>query len=188
MHYEYSLHVCVFMYTYTNIIVIIHEHVSKYVYNIHPYNRNHVCIFYILSTNIDWDFLFYITFCFQSSSQMSEDEQIMQAIALSLGQDVAAEEKAKQEEEAKKKEKEEKERKKEEEKRIMTPVSKEELDEFSDILLYGCLELSVAVNDSVAGIVDLLSAVGKRNEDEWREKALIQIKEKVHSYHAEFQK
>ena len=115
---------------------------------------------------------------------MSEDEQIMQAIALSLGQDVAADEKAKKEEEAKKKEKEEKELKKEQEKKIMTPVSKEELDEFSDLLLSGCLELSVSVNNSVAGIVDLLSAVGKRNEDEWREKALVQIKEKVHIYHA----
>ena len=117
---------------------------------------------------------------------MSEDEQIMQAIALSLGQDVAADEKAKKEEEAKKKEKEEKELKKEQEKKIMTPVSKEELDEFSDLLLYGCLELSVSVNNSVAGIVDLLSAVGKRNEDEWREKALVQIKEKVHIYHDKF--
>ena len=46
-------------------------------------------------------------------------------------------------------------------------------------LLSGCLELCVSVNDSVAGICDLISAVGKRNEDEWREKALVQIKEKV---------
>ena len=125
-----------------------------------------------------------IFFCFiQSNSQMSEDEQIMQAIALSLGQDVAADaaadEKAKEEEEAKKKEKEEKELKRQKERELMAPVSKEELDEFSDVLLAGCLELCVSVNDSVAGIIDLISAVGKRNEDEWREKALVQIKEKV---------
>ena len=114
---------------------------------------------------------------------MSEDEQIMQAIALSLGQDVSQEvsvdDKAKEEEEAKKREKEEKELQRQKERELMTPVSKEELDEFSDILLAGCLELCVSVNDSVVGICDLLSAVGKRNEDEWREKALVQIKEKV---------
>ena len=112
---------------------------------------------------------------------MTEDEQILQAIALSLGQDVNADEKAKEEEEKekKKKEKEEKERKRNIEREIMAPVSKEELDEFSDMLLAGCLELSVSICDSVPGIVDLLSAVGKRNPDEWREKALIQIKEKV---------
>ena len=115
----------------------------------------------------------------QSSGQLSEDEQIMQAIALSLGQDVNADQKAKEEEEAKKKEKEEKEHKRQKEREIMTPVSKAELDEFSDILLSGCLELCVSVSDSVAGICDLISAVGKRNKDEWREKALVQIKEKV---------
>ena len=115
----------------------------------------------------------------QSANQMSEDEQIMQAIALSLGQEVAADDKAKEEEEAKKREKEEKELKRQKERELMTPISKEELDEFSDILLAGCMELCTSVNDSVAGICDLISAVGKRNEDEWREKALVQIKEKV---------
>ena len=117
---------------------------------------------------------------------MSEDEQIMQAIALSLGQEVAVDDKAKEEEEAKKREKEEKELKRQKERELMTPVSKAELDEFSDILLAGCLELCVSVNDSVAGICDLISAVGKRNEDEWREKALVQIKEKVFQYKEEF--
>ena len=118
--------------------------------------------------------------CFtQSSTQLSEDEQILQAIALSLGQDTSAEDKAKEEEEKKKKEKEEKDRLRQIEREIMAPISKEELDEFSDVLLSGCLELSVSVHDSVAPIVDLISAVGIRNEDEWREKALIQIKEKV---------
>ena len=110
---------------------------------------------------------------------MSEDEQIMQAIALSLGQDVSADEKAKKEAEAKKKEKEEKERLKKIEMEIMAPITKEQLDEFSDILLTGCLELSVSVCNSVPAIVDLLSAVGKRNEDKWRNKALLLIKEKV---------
>ena len=110
---------------------------------------------------------------------MSEDEQIMQAIALSLGQDVSAEDKAKEEEEKKKKEKEEKDRQRQIEREIMTPVSKEELEEFSNVLLSGCLELSTTVNDTVAPIVDLISAVGMRNKDEWREKALVRIKEKV---------
>lgn len=110
---------------------------------------------------------------------MTEDEQIMQAIALSLGQEMSADDKAKEEEEKKKREKEEKEQQRKKEREIMTPVSKEELNEFSDILLDGCLELCVSVNDSVPPIVDLLSAVGKRNPDKWREKALIQIKEKV---------
>ena len=103
----------------------------------------------------------------------------MQAIALSLGQEMSADDKAKEEEEKKKREKEEKEQQRKKEREIMTPVSKEELNEFSDILLDGCLELCMSVNDSVPPIVDLLSAVGKRNPDNWREKALIQIKEKV---------
>ena len=103
----------------------------------------------------------------------------MQAIALSLGQNTSAEDKAKEEEEKKKKEKEEKDRLRKIEREIMAPVSKEELDEFSNVLLSGCLELSTSVNDTVAPIVDLISAVGLRNEDEWKEKALIRIKEKV---------
>ena len=85
---------------------------------------------------------------------MSEDEQIMQAIALSLGQDMAVDDKAK-EEEAKKKEEEERKLKVQKERELMTPVSKQELDEFADILLSGtctCSNIRTDVVGSVGGL------------------------------------
>ena len=76
----------------------------------------------------------------QTGPEVSEEEQIMQAIALSLGKNVSAEKKKeeekaareREEEERKRKEEEEQKRKEEEEKRRLTPLSRAELDEFSD--------------------------------------------------------
>ena len=100
---------------------------------------------------------------------MSEEEQIMRAIALSLGNTV------KKEEEGEKKE----EPKKEEEKDDLSPVNKALLDEFSDTLLPGCIELASSVSDSVYRVCDLLSALAKRNGREWRSRALERVRNKV---------
>ena len=95
----------------------------------------------------------------------------MQAIALSLGQDVVDEEKKREEERAKqkeeegrkKKEEEEKQRKVEEERRRLTPLDKADLDDFSNwyghhltsqldrralhgtLCIYSCMSLHVHV-------------------------------------------
>lgn len=76
---------------------------------------------------------------FQSTSEVSEEQQIMQAIALSLGDDVSSEAKEKkekaarekeEEDEKKKKELEEQRLKEEEEKRRLTPLNRQVMDDF----------------------------------------------------------
>lgn len=106
----------------------------------------------------------------QVDMEMSEEEQIMRAIALSLGNNMK-----KEEEEEEKKE----EPKKEEEKDQLSPVNKLHLDEFSDTLLPGCIELASSVSDSVYRVCDLLSALAKRNGKEWRSRALERVRNKV---------
>ncbi len=112
----------------------------------------------------------------------------MKAIALSLGQDSLT--KAKEEEYAKKKEEEEKARKlqeeKERERREMEPLDKSLLDEFSDSLLPGCLELASSISESVYRVCDLISALAKRNGEAWRKKSMILIHDKVQRFKKKF--
>ena len=76
----------------------------------------------------------------QATAEVSEEEQIMQAIALSLGENVTPEQKReeekaareKEEEEKKKREEEEVRRKEEEERRKLTPLDRAVLDDFSN--------------------------------------------------------
>lgn len=112
----------------------------------------------------------------------------MRAIALSLGQDAEAEPEPppdnKEQEAAKKKEEEEKKAKKEEEekekvRRSMEPLDKVLLDDFSDLLLPGCLRLAATVSESVYRVCDLISALAKRNGGDWRAKALEDVSEAV---------
>ena len=107
----------------------------------------------------------------QLDAGMSEEEQVMRAIALSLGQDVKKEEEEKKEETKKEEEKEPKD--------DLSQVNKELLDEFSDILLPGCIELASSVSDSVYRVCDLLSALAKRNGGEWRSRALERVRNQV---------
>ena len=107
----------------------------------------------------------------QLDAGMSEEEQIMRAIALSLGQDVKKEEEEKKEETKKEEEKEAKD--------DLSPVNKELLYEFSDVLLPGCIELASSVSDSVYRVCDLLSALAKRNGGEWRSRALERVRNQV---------
>lgn len=112
---------------------------------------------------------------------MSEEEQIVRAIALSLGQDISSQ--AKEKEEAKKKEEEENVRKLAEEKERecmeMEPLHKAVLDEFSCKLLPGCLELASSIAESVYRVCDLISALAKRNGDSWKNQALSTVHDKV---------
>lgn len=124
----------------------------------------------------------------EGDEELSEEEQIMRAIALSLGQDVSAQ--AKEKEETKKKEEEEKARKlaeeHEKERSLMEPLHKAVLDDFSSKLLPGCLELTSSIAQSVYRVCDLITALAKRNGDSWRSKALITVHDKVSKGHSRF--
>lgn len=133
----------------------------------------HIIDFYSISPTCSKD----------GEEDLSEEEQILRAIALSLGQDVAAEDTKEQEEAKKKEEEEEKARKEEEEKekvkRSMEPLDKVLLDDFSDLLLPGCLSLASSVSGSVYRVCDLISALAKRNGEKWRGKALGDVRHAV---------
>ena len=121
--------------------------------------------------------------CFQTGEEeLSEEEQIMRAIALSLGEDITAQ--AKEKEEARRKEEEEKSRKlaeeRERERQLMEPLDKAVLDDFSSKLLPGCLDLTSSIAQSVYRVCDLIAALTKRNGETWRNKALVTIHDKVH--------
>ncbi len=117
----------------------------------------------------------------EGEEELSEEEQIMRAIALSLGQDVTKQ--AKEKEETRKKEEEEKARKlteeHEREQRVMEPLDKAVLDDFSSKLLPGCLELTSSIAQSVYRVCDLIVALAKRNGESWRNNALVTVHDKV---------
>ncbi|PIK62780.1 putative E3 ubiquitin-protein ligase HUWE1 [Apostichopus japonicus] len=99
---------------------------------------------------------------------MSEEEEVMQAIAMSLG--------GRKEEE----EEEEKKKKEEEQKRLEAlekipeeePLTKESLDDFVNRMLPGCLTLMDDVPDIVARVCDLLVIANERNGVRWRDDML----------------
>lgn len=101
----------------------------------------------------------------------------MRAISLSLGQDVEAQD-SKEQEVAKKKEVDDK-TKKERKRKSMEPLDKALLDDFSDLLLPGCLTLASSVSESVYRVCDLISALTKRNGEKWRAKALGEVRHAV---------
>jgi len=116
----------------------------------------------------------------------------MRAIALSLGQDIGGakppsgdekEKEAAKKREEEQEEKEEKARKEEDEKervrRSMEPLDKALLDQFSDLLLPGCIKLASTVSECVYRVCDLISALAKRNGGNWRTKALENVCEAV---------
>ena len=110
----------------------------------------------------------------QGTDNLSEEEQIIQAIALSLEQTKAA-----QEEEAKKKEAEEKERqrerKKQKDKEALQPLDSSILDDFSNTLLPGSIDLVTSINGSVHRVCDLILALAKRSGQEWSIRSLRKI-------------
>lgn len=111
----------------------------------------------------------------------------MQAIALSLEQDKSAEEEAKkkkEEEEARKKKEEEekareRERQRQKEREALKPLDTSILDDFSDTLLPGSIELVTSVAGSVYRVCDLILALSKRNGQEWSIKSLKRIRSLV---------
>lgn len=94
----------------------------------------------------------------------SEDDQVIQAIALSLGEAGPSGEK-----------------KKEEPADDMTPLSEELIDKFSEDALQVCLDLVEIIPETVYKVCELLGTIMKRNgavfRDELLDKLLLEIKE-----------
>nr|XP_006822183.1 PREDICTED: E3 ubiquitin-protein ligase HUWE1-like [Saccoglossus kowalevskii] len=115
---------------------------------------------------------------------LSEEDQMLRAIAMSLGENVLMstedeeEQKKKEDEEKKKVEKrkslEEKDKIKEED-----PLEKSVLDNFTGKMLPGCLKLLDELPDTVYRICDLLVVSKIRNGDEWRDDMLMCLIQQV---------
>ena len=104
---------------------------------------------------------------------LSEDEQLAQAIALSLGEPsgsltASTENPDKMEEEKQKVEEDN-----------LQPLSRILLDQFSDELLDGTLNVVSHIRDTVYRACDLITGLSKRNGSQWREMAIAKVKIKV---------
>lgn len=88
---------------------------------------------------------------------MSEEDQMHRAIAMSLGENVAEEEEAV------------------EENRESEPLPKDMMDNFTKDILPGCLRLLDTLPDTVYRVCDLLLAVSQRNGEKWIQDMLRQL-------------
>ncbi|XP_056366849.1 E3 ubiquitin-protein ligase HUWE1 [Oenanthe melanoleuca] len=120
---------------------------------------------------------------------MSEEDQMMRAIAMSLGQDIPMEQRAESPEEAAcRKEEEERrarERQEEEEAKCLEkfegaePLEAAELGAFTDAMLPGCSQLLDELPDTVYRVCDLLMTAVRRNGPAYRDSVLKQVVQQV---------
>ncbi|XP_066528621.1 E3 ubiquitin-protein ligase HUWE1 isoform X5 [Hoplias malabaricus] len=120
---------------------------------------------------------------------MSEEDQMMRAIAMSLGQEVSMEQRSDSPEEAARRREEEerraRERAEEEEARCLErfleaePLDSAELHAFTDTMLPGCFHLLDELPDTVYRLCDLLMTAIKRNGPEYRDLILRQVVNQV---------
>ncbi|XP_029689696.1 E3 ubiquitin-protein ligase HUWE1 isoform X5 [Takifugu rubripes] len=120
---------------------------------------------------------------------MSEEDQMMRAIAMSLGQEVSMEQRSDSPEEAARRREEEdrraRERAEEEEARCLErfmeaePLDPKELHTFTDSMLPGCFHLLDELPDTVYRLCDLLMTAIKRNGPEYRDLILGQVVHQV---------
>ncbi|MCI4387240.1 hypothetical protein PGIGA_G00071810 [Pangasianodon gigas] len=120
---------------------------------------------------------------------MSEEDQMMRAIAMSLGQEVSMEQRSDSPEEAARRREEEerraRERAEEEEARCLErfleaePLDSAELHTFTDKMLPGCFHLLDELPDTVYRLCDLLMTAIKRNGPEYRDLILRQVVNQV---------
>ncbi|XP_076876895.1 E3 ubiquitin-protein ligase HUWE1 [Brachyhypopomus gauderio] len=120
---------------------------------------------------------------------MSEEDQMMRAIAMSLGQEVSMEQRSDSPEEAARRREEEerraRERAEEEEARCLErfleaePLDSSELHAFTDTMLPGCFHLLDELPDTVYRLCDLLMTAIKRNGPEYRDLILHQVVNQV---------
>ncbi|XP_064359499.1 E3 ubiquitin-protein ligase HUWE1 isoform X2 [Dromaius novaehollandiae] len=120
---------------------------------------------------------------------MSEEDQMMRAIAMSLGQDIPMDQRAESPEEAAcRKEEEERrarERQEEEEAKCLEkfegaePLEPGELLAFTDAMLPGCSQLLDELPDTVYRVCDLIMTAVKRNGAAYRDSILKQVVKQV---------
>nr|DBA13759.1 TPA: hypothetical protein GDO54_017098 [Pyxicephalus adspersus] len=119
---------------------------------------------------------------------MSEEDQMLRAIAMSLGQDILMEQRAElPEETARQKEEERKAREKQEEEEAKClekfqdaePLEQDELHGFTDAMLPGCFHLLDELPDTVYRVCDLIMTAIKRNGADYREMILKQVVNQV---------
>ncbi|XP_074873486.1 E3 ubiquitin-protein ligase HUWE1 isoform X2 [Carettochelys insculpta] len=120
---------------------------------------------------------------------MSEEDQMMRAIAMSLGQDIPMEQRAESPEEAacRKEEEERKAREKQEEEEAKClekfeeaePLEPAELHSFTDAMLPGCSQLLDELPDTVYRVCDLIMTAIKRNGAPYRDTILQQVVKQV---------
>uniref|UniRef100_A0A8C5R785 HECT-type E3 ubiquitin transferase n=1 Tax=Leptobrachium leishanense TaxID=445787 RepID=A0A8C5R785_9ANUR len=120
---------------------------------------------------------------------MSEEDQMLRAIAMSLGQDTPMEQRAElPEETARRKEEEERkarEKQEEEEAKCMEkfqdaePLEQDELHGFTDTMLPGCFHLLDELPDTVYRVCDLIMTAIKRNGADYRDMILKQVVNQV---------
>ncbi|XP_071657347.1 E3 ubiquitin-protein ligase HUWE1 isoform X2 [Patagioenas fasciata] len=120
---------------------------------------------------------------------MSEEDQMMRAIAMSLGQDIPMDQRAESPEEAAcRKEEEERrarERQEEEEAKCLEkfegaePLEASELLAFTDSMLPGCSQLLDELPDTVYRVCDLIMTAVKRNGAAYRDSVLRQVVKQV---------
>uniref|UniRef100_A0A3P8UPN2 E3 ubiquitin-protein ligase HUWE1 n=1 Tax=Cynoglossus semilaevis TaxID=244447 RepID=A0A3P8UPN2_CYNSE len=120
---------------------------------------------------------------------MSEEDQMMRAIAMSLGQEVTMEQRSDSPEEAARRREEEdrraRERAEEEEARCLErfmeaePLDPQELHTFTDSMLPGCFHLLDELPDTVYRLCDLLMTAIKRSGPEYRDLILGQVVHQV---------
>ncbi|XP_053551446.1 E3 ubiquitin-protein ligase HUWE1 [Bombina bombina] len=120
---------------------------------------------------------------------MSEDDQMLRAIAMSLGQDIPMEQRAElPEETARRKEEEERkarEKQEEEEAKCLEkfqdaePLEQDELHSFTDTMLPGCFHLLDELPDTVYRVCDLIMTAIKRNGADYRDMILKQVVNQV---------
>ncbi|XP_045850632.1 E3 ubiquitin-protein ligase HUWE1 isoform X7 [Meles meles] len=120
---------------------------------------------------------------------MSEEDQMMRAIAMSLGQDIPMDQRAESPEEVacRKEEEERKAREKQEEEEAKClekfqdadPLEQDELHAFTDTMLPGCFHLLDELPDTVYRVCDLIMTAIKRNGADYRDMILKQVVNQV---------
>ncbi|XP_049513921.1 E3 ubiquitin-protein ligase HUWE1-like [Dermacentor silvarum] len=109
-----------------------------------------------------------------SDLEMSEEDQMMRAIAMSLGENVTAGQ-AKEDDKVMRDEEEDDEKVQPEEE----PAESYVMDRFTENMLPGCLRLLDALPETVYRVCDLLGAVVARNGVVWRDQMLASLLQEV---------
>uniref|UniRef100_A0A4W3H3W8 E3 ubiquitin-protein ligase HUWE1-like n=1 Tax=Callorhinchus milii TaxID=7868 RepID=A0A4W3H3W8_CALMI len=120
---------------------------------------------------------------------MSEEDQMMRAIAMSLGQEIPMDQSQESPEEVtrRREEEERKAREKQEEEEVRSleryqdvePLEGDELHSFTEKMLPGCFHLLDELPDTVYRVCDLIMTAVKRNGPEYRDLILKQVVEQV---------